>query len=754
MQIAVNTFRAGPLQREEALFHTANGYLGVRGNFEEGYPAGAGTVRGCYINGFYDSVGIRRPEKTHGLPEATRRMVNLPDMQTTRLYFGNEEFSLFNGKILDYSRTLDMDAGTVTRSVHWRSPGGKEVRISFERMVSFTRKELFLTVISVEGVNLDCELKIVSEANCAVFDCFDGDESVAASERKKHIHMQSVEISGDTAVALCNTAESGLSIAAAMGHSLNTGAHFNTALTPNGFKTACALKPGSKPVVIGKFCAYSDSLRHKDCKQRALAVLDKAMADGADAIFAEQKAYLADFWNAGGIAIHGDDKSAEGMAYNLYGLLQSAGCDGFGGIPARGLSGEGDGGHYSGDAELYMLPFFIYTHPEYAKNLLSYRYSILESAREHARALGHKKGALYPWRSLTGRDCSPCSLHNSARYHINGDVAHSFLQYYYATKDLDFMAEKGAEVLVETARLWVDAGWYDSGKRLCFNGVTGPDEYSGIANNNYFTNLSAKHNLIGAVSICKALKEAGRLDALASGLELTAKELKSFEKAAKDIYIPYDEKLDINPQDDSFLDKEIWDLSSAPKEDFPLSAHYHPLYIYRHQVCKQADTVLAHYLYEDADESTILSSYKYYEAITAPDSPLAACAFSIMASRTGMTEKAYNYFLKVVRADLDDAGGDTRNGIHAANMGGAYLAVAAGFAGLRLKHDSLRFRFTIPKAWSGYDFSLSYSGSLLHISVKTDDVKLTLVNGRPVLVFVDDISYVVRDTVSLKNAVH
>ena len=748
MKISTNQLINDRLTLEETLYHTANGYLGARANFEEGYPAGMDTVRGCYINAFYDTIDLTYPEKLFGFPDTAQRLVNLPDMQTTRLYLDGGAFSLFDGEILDYLRELDMEAGAALRRVKWRSPKGHTAVVSFRRMASFTRPELFLTEITVE-TDKPCKLEVVSELNCNVTNAANAWDPRVASKPEQYIQMRDAETIGEIATARCGTMKSGLTVTAAMLHAVNVDCEKNIERTEAGFKTRITLRITDKPVVIHKLCAYSDSRRYDDCKQRAVAVLEAAASEGAEKLFAEQRGYLKAFWRDSGIAIHGDDETAEGLAYNLYCLLQSAGRDTISNITAKGLSGEGYEGHYFWDTEIYMFPFFLLTRPEHAKSLLGYRYSILDAAREHAKILGHKKGALYSWRTITGSECSPYYPSGSAQYHINGDVAHSFMQYYYATKDLDFMEEKGAEVLIETARLWLDAGAYDRKGRLCYNGVTGPDEYTCMVNNNYFTNLSARHNLTSAVYICGELERAGKFDAVKERLNITREELPAFQKAAGDIYIPYDEEWGINPQDDSFLDKQQVELGGIPKENFPILMHYHPLWMYRTQICKQADVVLAHYLYGGADEDTMKKSYEYYEKITTHDSSLSKCIFSIMASRLGWEEKAYSYFNGTVRTDLDNIQGNTRDGVHTANMGGAYLCVVAGVAGLRIGKDGFRFRPTLPKAWDGYGFNFYYSGSLISLNVEPGRAVFTLKSGNPVTVHVNGAPYLIDGEVAV-----
>jgi alpha,alpha-trehalose phosphorylase len=299
-----------------------------------------------------------------------------------------------------------------------------------------------------------------------------------------------------------------------------------------------------------------------------------------------------------------------------------------------------------GYRDLY-IPFFLLTSPDIAKNLLIYRYGILDNARNLARTMGHKKGVLFPWRTITGDECSAFFPAGTAQYHINADVAYSFIKYYQVTDDMDFMAEYGAEVLFETARLWCDTGHFKDGS-FRIDDVTGPDEYTCIVNNNYYTNVMAKYNLKWAVSVYELLnkRQPLKLNKVAEKIGLSESEVTEWGRASRNMYLPYDRELDINPQDDSFLNKKVWDFASTPREDYPLLLHYHPLTLYRHQVCKQADVVLAHFLLEDEQKlSTIKNSFDYYEKVTTHDSSLSSCIFSIIASKIGCHDKAYDYFM-------------------------------------------------------------------------------------------------------------
>ena len=345
--------------------------------------------------------------------------------------------------------------------------------------------------------------------------------------------------------------------------------------------------------------------------------------------------------------------------------------------------------------------------------------------------MGHEKGALFPWRTISGPESSSFFPAGTAQYHISADIAYSYIQYYLVTKDEAFLKEYMAEVLFETARLWGDVGHMKNGL-FRIDSVTGPDEYTCVVNNNYYTNVMAKHNLLWAAKVYYLLKEedGNHLKQLAERLELTELEVSKWTEAGEKMYLPYDETYKINAQDDSFLQKARWDLENTPKDKFPLLLNYHPLTLYRYQVCKQADTVLAHFLLEDEqDFETIKRSYDYYEQITTHDSSLSSCVFSIMASKLGYEKKAYDYFNETVRLDLDNTHGNTKDGLHMANMGGTWLAIVYGFAGLRVKEGGLSLTPSLPSEWNSLDFHLQYQGRLLKIHMDRTEVTYLVIEG-------------------------
>ncbi|MBU7318384.1 glycoside hydrolase family 65 protein [Paenibacillus oleatilyticus] len=713
----------------ESLFSLGNGYLGVRGNFEEGYRPEMVSIRGTYQNAFHDVIEIPYGEKLYAFPGTQQKLLNIIDAQTIKIYLSDdeEEFSVFAGEAVAYERRLHLDRGYSERTVHWRSPGGKEVKLHFRRVVSMTVRELFAIDLRIEPVNFTGRVKVVSTVNGDVSNFADPNDPRVASGHSKRLQVEEAGEKQGYVYAVDRTLASGLKTACVSRHSASGAAEVRSA---NG-ETVLTFHL-TEPVRVTKWNVYTDTLRHRDnLVEQAIGIHEQLGGLTFEDLLDAQKTYLDDFWANADIHIEGDGSLQEGIRFNLYHLLQSVGRDEYSNISAKGLSGEGYEGHYFWDTEIYMFPVFLMTKPEIARQLLIYRYSTLDQARARAKEMGHKQGALFPWRTISGTECSSFFPSGTAQYHISGDIAYSYIQYYLGTQDDEFMKTYGAELLFETARLWLDMGHYLNGEFRIDN-VTGPDEYTCVVNNNYYTNVMAKHNLKWAAKAYGLLAEIApaTLDRLCARLNVTKQEAEAWQQAAECIYLPYDPALNINPQDDTFLQKAVWDFENTPEEKYPLLLHYHPLTLYRYQVCKQADTVLAHFLLEDEQElETIRNSYTYYEKITTHDSSLSSCIFSIMASKLGYDAKAYDYFIETARLDLDNTHGNTKDGLHMANMGGTWMSIVYGFAGLRLKESGLSLAPAIPGQWDRYSFRLQYRGRKLAVDVDRQSIRLTLEAG-------------------------
>ncbi|ROR31525.1 alpha,alpha-trehalose phosphorylase [Mobilisporobacter senegalensis] len=736
----------------ETVFHNANGYIGVRSNFEEGYPEGFDSIRGSYINGFYDIAQMKQAEKLYGFVEEKQTMLNVVDSQSIYLFLDDEPFNMFEGTVMESSRWLNMSEGYTARRVVWRSPKGKEVEIIIKRMTSFYQLSLFTIEYSVKALNFEGNITFKSNHIGEVMNYCNPEDPRVAGESFRHLFPHSAKIIEDASFIVTHTSKSGLAVCTGVKNCLSKTGVMDVCIEEH--KAICTIESNivcNETITLTKYTVFSDSIREQDCEQKAMEEMDCALSLSLEEHYKKQREYLTDYWNQTSLEIEGDDELSLAVRYNLYQLIQSVGKDEHSNIAAKGLSGEGYEGHFFWDTEMYIQPFFTLTNPKIAKNLIEYRYSILEEARENARIMGHKKGALYPWRTINGKECSGYFPAGTAQYHINGDIAYSIVQYYLATKDMDFIAGKAGEIIFETARLWIDVGNYVNDE-FHINGVTGPDEYTCMVNNNYYTNSSAKNHLNWAAKFYHLLDEFNLLKPVADKIDLSQSEIEEFKMAAEKMFLPYDEKLKINPQDDSFLQKKMWDIKNTPKEKFPLLLNYHPLHLYRYQVCKQADTVLAHFIFEDDEKiETIRNSFLYYEKVTTHDSSLSTCIYSIVASKLGMEEKAYDYFGDSAKLDLFNTHHNTKDGIHTANMGGNYMAVVYGFAGLRLKESGLFLSPSLPKKWSGYQFKVTFEQSQIKIEVTEDMCIVTLVSGDEKVIHVYGREYHLKDTISIER---
>ncbi|MBQ5946694.1 glycoside hydrolase family 65 protein [Massilia sp. ST3] len=713
----------------ETLFALGNGYIGLRGTHEEG---GAAGLEGSYLNGFHETEAIHYPENAYGLARTNEFMLNVPNAKCIALTVEGERFVFDAGKLLAYERRLDFRKGVLERTVEWESPLGHRVRIDSRRVVCFGRKHLAAIEYRVTALNFAGRVEIASRIDSEVSNLQAGDDPrVGSAVTGPALSVAGREQDADGELLLQRTRNSGFLLATGIRHAasgatdagLREGAHVVKARLAEG-----------EALTLHKFIAYASSrdVAEADVARLAREELARAAQDGFAHLVAEQGVYLERFWREADVAIAGDDALQQGVRFNQYHLLQSVGRDGRTNIAAKGVTGEGYEGHYFWDTEIYVFPFFLFSRPEIARALLQYRYNGLPKARERARQMSHATGALYPWRTIGGEECSAYYPAGTAQYHINADVAYSIRLYLLATGDFDFIAEYGAEIVLETARIWSGIGGYDRAGRFCINEVTGPDEYTALVNNNYYTNAMARMHMTFAADMAERLRAERPQDyaRVLAAIGLEEGEIAAWRAASAAMRLPYDTALGIHEQDDSFLSKKPWDFANTPKDKYPLLLHYHPLVIYRHQVCKQADVVLALLLL--SDEFTLddkRRDFDFYEGVTTHDSSLSSCIFSMVASEVGYADKAYHYFMETARLDLDNTHANTEYGVHTAAMAGTWLGVAYGFGGMRLTGSGLRFAPTLPAKWTSYRFQVHVQGALLAVTVDTRGVHYRLADG-------------------------
>ncbi len=741
------------LPATETTFATANGYLGLRGSFEEGAPV---FESGTFVNGFYESWPIVHGEEAYGFAETGQTIVNLTDTKIIRLYVDDEPFYLPTANLISFERALNMKSGTLDREILWETPAGKQVSIKSRRLVSFEHRHLAAIHYQVTVLNAEAPIVISSEMITEhIHQGSEGDPRLARGFRGR-VLIPRVNYVNDRRIVLGYvTNNSKMNLACGVDHAFETACPYSyeSKCSEDSGKVVFSIeaRPGV-PVTLTKYMSYHTSRRSPpgELCERAERTLDRAVGQGFYAVLAGQEQYMDDFWRRSDVQIVGDPANAarpteaiqQAIRFNLFHILQAAGRAEGTGIPAKGLTGEGYEGHYFWDTELYLLPFLIYTSPRIAKNLLKFRYSYLDKARERAQQV-NQKGALFPWRTISGEEASAYYAAGTAQYHINADIMYALKKYTNATGDEEFLYDIGAEMLVETARLWVDLGFYSErkGGKFCIHGVTGPDEYNTVVNNNTFSNLMARENLRYAAETVESLRDKKpELFAVLvhkTGVEMS--EVEAWKKAAENMYIPFDEKMGIHPQDDSFLEKEPWDFANTAVDKYPLLLHYHPLVIYRHAVLKQADVVLVMFLlgHEFSAEQK-KRNFDYYDPLTTGDSSLSACIQSIVAFEVGYPEKGIEYARYAVLMDLADIAGNVRYGCHIASMGGTWMVFVYGSAGMRDYDGRLSFRPKPPKVLERIRFPLTVRGQVLEVDIQREATTYSLREGDGLVIWHED----------------
>jgi len=735
-EIAELRFSPDVAARHESVFAVGNGYLGLRGAPEEGTSA---HDPGVILNGFHETWPIVYPEDAYGLARTGQTIVDVPDGSIVRLYVDGEPFELAGARILGFERVLDMRIGVLVREVEWETARGCRLLVRSRRLASLADRHL--AAIDYEVLALDGEASVTV---CSELVTHAPVQSTDDPRRGKGFAEQvlvprGARVQGDGALLHLATRNSGLELACGMGHLIDSSADVKVDARAEGdgarVVVQAALGSGES-LRLAKFVAYhwAPETRDRDVVGRVGRTLGRAAAHGYAAIEAAHSAEVEDFWSRSDVELEGDPEIQRAVRFNLFSLMQAtARAEGLG-VPAKGVTGRGYEGHYFWDTEIYVVPFLCHTTPRWARQVLDSRCAMLDAARTRAREIGHG-GAAFPWRTIDGSEASAWYAAGTAQHHINADIAYAMHQYNRVTGDLGFMLDQGAEVLVETARFWVELGFHSERRdgRFSINAVTGPDEYSAVVDDNAYTNLMARENLEIATRVIEWLQgsDPAAYAALARTTGLTEREVDDWRRAATAMHVPRDEQLGIVLQDEHFLERERWDLDATPADKHPLLLHYHPLELYRHQVIKQTDVVLATYLVgQHFSEDEKRRTFDYYDPLTTGDSTLSACVQSVIASEVGYSATALDYFLDACNVDLLDAHGNTADGIHIASCGGTWLALVAGFGGLRDTDGDVCFAPRLPAEWDRLRFRVEVREQVVEVDMTHVATTYRLLEGQ------------------------
>lgn len=720
----------------KTLFFAGNGYLGIPAQV----PA-KGESPGTYLNGFYETAPVVYGEKAYGYPAEKQVMVPVVDIMGWEISRRDDtgawqSFSPVRGTV-----ATDMARGVQILEVVMAAPDGESCLCRVETLCALTRPHQMLSRLALEGDGFFRITRRLSAPRKSQEETEDPRKGEALPEPP--LGKSELSFEEENIILTEFTRHSGLSYRCAV-----------TAL-PDGpadpekdpwaskisredrwaGDSLCLIRREGQaspqaPLVLtlGAVFYKTGDAPEKEWAPRTEAELSQIRDRGWDGALSEQRRYLDNLWAGGDMVIEKDPDMTRALRFGSYGLIQSVPTGGAQSGPAKGLSSDGYNGHYFWDADVYGQAALATLEPEKAETLVLFRINTLKEARERAAELS-EKGALYPWRTINGKESSAYFPAGTAQYHINADVIWGMQEYIRVTGEGEILLQGGAEMLFETARFWAGFAAPVPGKGYCFHCVTGPDEYTALVDNNFYTNLMAQNHLAFASKMAEELKRQhpGRYSELAARMGLTEEEILRWTETAAGIYLPFDEKEEVFCQDDGFLEKAPWNWDETPREKRPLLLHYHPLKIYRHRVMKQPDVLLGMVLHRERfSREEFRKNFDFYEPFTSGDSSLTPAVQAAGAALGGRIETAEKYLAHTAYLDLENREGNSDNGIHLAAMAGTRMALLYGFAGFRVTPGGPVFNLNFPPSWGEVRLALRYRGAVLRLDILPDSKEVVL----------------------------
>jgi len=713
----------------ESLFSIGNGHMGQRANFEEKYSGD--TLQGHYIAGIYYPDKTRVGWWKNGYPEYFAKVINAPSWIGIDVKIDGEMLDSATCKILNFRRELNMKQSVLEREFTVIMPSGIHVQVKSTRFLSITEHDLGLIRYSITPLNRNASLEILpyidsdvenedSNYNEKFWDktdssCYHHEAYIASKTKKLDFHI-------------CTGM---LFDVFAGGNKLTTKAHLVEEDLLLGNKVILNANSGEE-IVVYKYATVVTSLDYDvaDLMQIARKKLQDANVKGFQTILKEHVDAWAEKWEHSDIVIEGDVAAQQGIRFNILQLNHTyTGKDARFNIGPKGFTGEKYGGSTYWDTEAYCLPFYMATAgEEVAKNLLVYRYNHLQRAIENGEKLGFTNGAaLYPMVTMNGEECHNEWEITFEEIHRNGAIAFAVYSYIRYTGHEDYLADKGLEVLMGISRFWAQRITFSEAKnKYVMLGVTGPNEYENNVNNNWYTNTIACWCLeytIEALNKVKQSNSSRYKEIIAKTSFDDSKEVAKWQDIIKNMYYPFDEKLNVIMQQDGYMDKEqilVKDLNPASR---PLNQKWSWDRILRSCYIKQADVLQGIYFLENRfDIETIRRNYEFYESRTVHESSLSPCVHSILAAKLGKIDQAYELYLRTARLDLDDYNKEVREGCHITSMAGTWLSIVEGFGGMRVVNGKVSFAPSIPKGWNAYSFRIVHRGTALRVRVTSSEV--------------------------------
>ena len=733
--IIEESFHADHLRASESIFSLGNGRIGQRGNFEETYSSD--NLQGSYLAGIAFLDKTRVGWWKNGYPKFFSRIPNAPNWSGIFLRLIDEELDLALWDVDSFDRRLDMKEGISYRDFQVTSPKGHKLKVHVEHINSMSNQNLCLIKYSVTSVNYEGKISLVPHLN--------GDVKHETSNfNEKMWNILRAETTNEYAYLWTQTRHEDSQVCCSMTYQLYKNSKEVTS-SPikiekeklTGFSIGADVKPGDRVTLI-KYTAILSSLYcdRQQLVDESVAESKNAKTKGWDALLQEHKDVWSGVWKESDVVIEGDPEAQQGIRFNIFQLNQTyRGDDPRLNIGSKGFTGEKYGGNTFWNTELCCVPFFLLSSSkEIARNLLLYRYNHLPKAIENARKLGFKGGAaLYPMVTINGDECHNEWEITFEEIHRNNIIAYAIVLYTTMTGSKEYVAHYGLEVLIAISRFWSQRVSFSQPKqKYVLLGVTGPNEYENNVDNNWYTNYSCVQCLQATINYLEMVASEYPDEYLrirrATAFEYS--ETARWKEIIENMYLPEDKELGIFVQHDGYLDKEQKVVDEIPAAERPINQHWSWDRILRSCYIKQSDVLLGLYLYySDFDTETIRRNFHFYEPRTLHESSLSPYIHSILASRIGDVEKAYNLFLHATRLDLDDYNNEVEQGLHITSMAGSWLAIVRGFAGMQIQGDSLNFSPTIPGKWNSYSFNVNFRERTLHITVDKEMIAIKLKTG-------------------------
>lgn len=713
------------MRLSESLTSTGNGYMGMRGNFEEDYTGD--THLGTYIGGVWFPDKTRVGWWKNGYPLYFGKVINAVRLNGIHVEVDGETLDLNTAQVEAFYRELDMQNGLFLRRFTVRTAGGS-VQVEAERFVSLAQKELLAVRYRLTpDYDAHVVMRPYLDANVRNLD---------SNYEETFWDMLEEEETEDALALLTKTKENPFgtprfAVSAAMSCWADglemAGRRLDSGYVETRYEGDVA---AGEDVVMEKYalCFTSRDYDEKVLSTLSLKAAARAREVGYDALRDAHTAAWRDRWAGCDVTIQGDDAAQQGIRFNLFQLLSTySGDDARLNIGPKGFTGEKYGGATYWDTEAYCLPVYMsIAGQDVAKQLLLYRWLQLDGAYHNARQQG-LKGALYPMVTFTGVECHNEWEITFEEIHRNGAIAHAIFNYATYTGDMDYMLREGLDVLCGVARFYTDRVHFSNrhGKYM-IHGVTGPNEYENNVNNNWYTNRIAAWSIGLFVTQARRASQERRRE-----LAITEDELAHMVDVVEKMYYPEDAELGIFVQHDTFLDKELMPASDIPAGERPINQHWSWDHILRSCFIKQADVLQGLYFLNHLyDVETIRRNFDFYEPMTVHESSLSPCVHSILAAQLGYRQKAVEMYQRTARLDLDNINNDTDDGLHITSMAGSWLAIAHGFAGMRTT-DGLSLSPFLPDAWQGYAFQFHYRGRVIRVSVRPGQALVELLQGKP-----------------------